>query len=234
MNAFYSILSINITPETGEKIAVGLLLSNGKESLFRHSGQKVKILSSLLPQDQISFINKYLKSINKVITEIGKKENELLAFEGLEINHFVNEYYLDYLSNYNQNVITFSKPNRIDVQVEKSVFEKLYKNLITSYLTEKEPQKKHNISLIRDRFIPTVTEYFSIDKELSPNDYDDLKFPVQIDLFGKNEKPVIAKFLDLERNISFVKSVAKLVFDIYDKGVDAGLLYRLQNLLKPF
>ncbi len=48
MKTFYSILYAVIRPETDEKIAIGLMLSDGRNSLFEHSKYKLSSIRSLV------------------------------------------------------------------------------------------------------------------------------------------------------------------------------------------
>ena len=121
----------------------------------------------------------------------------------------LSEPYVEYLSVYNNNVISQSKPVQIDLSVTESNFQVLYQKYIEKnvILPEKE---KHSVNKVKEIFIPRVKKYFSIDKELTTNDFPTLLFPVTCDLLGKNERTVISQFLDLERAIYHIKN------DYYD------------------
>lgn len=140
MNTFYSILSAVINPVSGEKISVGLLLSDGNRSLFDFSENWLSLLNSLVDKETKKFIRHYLKSIESVLDKIDLNQEQLTILDEAGKNLAVNESYIAYLSVYNQNVISFSKPVSIDVKVEEQVFTALFSKFID--------EETHNKDLI--------------------------------------------------------------------------------------
>jgi hypothetical protein len=76
--------------------------------------------------------------------------------------------------------------------------------------TSKEAVIAKGINKVRDTFIPTVSDYFLTEKQVTPKQIKRLSMPVNVDLFGKNEIPVIAQFIDMERHYNHIKT------DYYD------------------
>ena len=220
MKTFYSIFSAVLNPNTSEKLSLGLLLSNGYQSIFDYSVDKLNMIRPVISRDQYFFIKNYFHSINNVITRIDKNILEYSVFEKEGKNAIINEPYFEYLSTYNQNVITVSSPVRIDLEVNKKIFTKLFVKYIAE---EKEltPKKEHDVGKIKKKLIPEVDKYFSVDKEILPLDNSKTHFPVKIDLIGKNQQIVISQFLDLERNLFYLKSDffdLELIPDIFPEG----------------
>ena len=205
MKTFYSILSAVINPSTGEKISVGLLLSDGNRSEFSFSDNRLSLLNGLLDKETRRFIRQYLKTIENVIEKIDINEMQTSIFEETGKNVIVNEPYISYLNVYNQNVIAFSKPVSIDVPVNDQIFSALFGKFIDHETTPKTNIRK-NILIVKTEFLPRVKPYYSIEKELSTSEYPNLILPVTIDLFGKNEDFVIGQFFDLEKNVNFIKN----------------------------
>ncbi len=205
MKTFYSILSAIINPVSREKISLGLLLSDGNTSLFEYSNNRISLISSLIDLEGKKFIRQYLKSIENVIAKIDVNQDQLTIFQAEGKNLIINEPYIEYLSTYSQNVISFSKPIAIDVKVEQIVFKNLFSKFIDEE-TDVEPKLKSNIQLVKADFYPKVNEYFSIEKEITHEKYPKVLLPVTIDLLGKNEKYVLGQFLDLEKNIYHIKN----------------------------
>jgi hypothetical protein len=205
MKTFYSILSAVINPVSGEKISLGMLLSDGNTSLFNFSDTRLSLVGSLIDKENKKFIKQYLKSIENVINKIDINDDQLTIFENEGKNLIVNESYIDYLSSYSQNVISFSKPVAIDVNVDQKIFESLFVKFIDEE-TDIEPLHRHNVEIVKAGFFPEVNNYFSIEKEFTPEHYPKVILPVTIDLFGKNEIEVIGQFLDLEKNIYHIKN----------------------------
>ncbi len=205
MKTFYSIISVVINPITSDKIATGLLLSDGQNSLYTYSGNRLSFIKSLVSKEQFSFIKDYLKSFNEIIEKIDTNPEEQMAFDYADDKLIINEPYFEYMSVYGHNVVTASKPVQIDVSVNKNNFNQLFQKFIGKEV--KIPSKdKKNIIEVKDNFTTSVTEYFSIEKELTSENYPNLIFPVTMDLFGKNENYVIGQFIDLERQLNYIKN----------------------------
>jgi hypothetical protein len=143
MNTFYSILSAVINPVSGEKISVGLLLSDGNRSLFDFSENRLSLLNSLIDKETKKFIRQYLKSIDTVLNKIDINQDQLTILDEAGKNLVVNEPYIAYLSVYNQNVISFSNPVSIDVKVEEQVFIALFSKFIDDETNVKSHIKSH-------------------------------------------------------------------------------------------
>lgn len=212
MKTFYSILYAVIRPETDEKIAVGLILSDGNNSLFEHSKHKLSAIRSLLGGSEYKFIQNYISSVKRTITDSLKNLNQHSIFEFIDAKHpVINESYFQYLSVYSTNLVWFSKPLQIDVTINQEVFEKLFTKLVDHDLSRAViTSELHGVKGVKQSFIPAVSEYFSSEKEITNEDFSGLIMPVTIDLIGKNEHLVFAQFVDLERQITYIKN------DYYD------------------
>jgi hypothetical protein len=217
MKTFYSILSVIINSVSGEKISIGLLLSDGNRSLFAFSENRLSLLSSLVDKETKKFVRQYLKSIESIIKKIDVNQDQLTILEETGKNLIINEPYISYLSIYNQNVISFSKPVSIDVKIEEKIFSKLFSRFIDDD-TNVKTHIKSNIQLIKTNFYPRVKDYFSFEKELTPENHKRLILPVSIDLLGKNDNFVIGQFFDLEKNIYHIKT------DYFDYNQVSGII----------
>jgi hypothetical protein len=130
MKTFYSILSAVINSVSGEKISLGLLLSDGNKSIFNFSENRLSLLSSIVDKDTRKFIRQYLKSIENIIGKIDINHDQMTILDETGKNIIMNEQYIGYLSVYNQNVISFSNPVSITVEVNESIFAKLFSRFI--------------------------------------------------------------------------------------------------------
>ena len=91
----------------------------------------MRILKELVTESHYKFIKKYLKSIEKI--NIGIDEvNGMISFpENAEIQQSAfNEQYIGYLSDYNNNIITFRKPVKIEVPVDDISFLRLFEKYV--------------------------------------------------------------------------------------------------------
>jgi len=209
MKTFYSILSAVINSVSGEKISLGLLLSDGNKSIFNFSENRLSLLSSILDKDTRKFIRQYLKSIENIIGKIDINHDQMTILDETGKNVIMNEQYIGYLSVYNQNVISFSNPVSITVEVNESIFAKLFSRFIDDE-TNLKTNYKSNIQHKKAEFYPRVNDYYAIEKELISVFSNKLMLPVSVDLFGKNDNYVIGQFFDLEKSIYHIKN------DYYD------------------
>jgi hypothetical protein len=205
MKTFYSILSVVINPVSGEKISVGLLLSNGNDSIFRCSDNRLSIVLKILDNDSKRFIKNYIKSIDSVINKIDINDDSSNIFYNEGKNVIVNEPYIEYLSRYSRNVINFSKPTPIDVELADKVYDNLFAKFIAEEIASEKPEERIIISA-KKSFFPKAEKYFSIEKEFIANKQTKLLLPAKIDLFGKNGEIVMGQFFDLEKSANNIKS----------------------------
>jgi len=207
MKTFFSILSIPIRQESGEKIAVGLLLSDGINSRFEYSCSKLKVVKDLVNESRYKFIRKYLRSIEKVNFRIDENKGRIDFVKNPEMQYsYINEPYIDYISVYNNNILVFCKPIRIDISVNEENFIRLFEKYVD---VEKPTEEKYlkQVSRVKEDFLPTVINYFSEEKELTEKEYPSIIIPLTVDLFGRNNIPVYAQFVDLERRrLDHIKS----------------------------
>jgi hypothetical protein len=208
MNTFYSIVYALITPQTGEKISLGLLLSDDEKSIFRFSKAKLSVVHSLVGDEQSRFIADYIHSLDRQCNAKDSCRPEIDLDFADAAKSLVSERYIDYLSVYNQNIITFSKPVVIDMEISPASMDILFPKLIN----EKQPiyqlqiHHEHKLSDVRNSFVHVVSNHFSIDREITKTEFPGLIMPVKIDLFGKNERTVFAKFFDFERKTDHIKN----------------------------
>ena len=211
MNTFLSILSVPVRPESEEKIALGIFLSDGENSLFNYSGDKLSLLKDLIDEVQHKFIRNYLKAIERVTSKKEEANSQISIPDVPRLQElFINEPSFEYMSIYNRNMAVFSKPVKIDLPVNDEIFARLFEKYID---TIKVSTKKilNQVQRTKESFLPEVIAHFTGEKELTEKDFPGIVIPLKVDLSGKNETPVYAQFLDLERKLlTFIKN------DYYD------------------
>lgn len=219
MKTFFSILSAPIRPESGEQISLGLILSDGNKSLFNFSVTKLAVIKSLTEDSSYHFIKRYLKAIENVINKVDTDDPTLIPRIHDQKNIVVNEPYIEYLSIYNRNVLSFSKPAKIDVEVTPEKFNQLFEKFIDIIrIPTIKNTIKGSISQVKRSFMPSVSNYFAENRKITPNEFPSVIIPVTIDLFGKNENIVFAQFIDMERNFNHIK------IDYYDLKELRGII----------
>ncbi len=209
MSTFYSVISATINPLTDESIALGLLLSDGKQSRYAFSSNRLSLVRSLVSSVQYKFIKDYLKSFQNIIRKLDKNAGEQTDMQDLKENLVVNEQYMSYMSIYSQNVVKVNSPVTIDLPVNETSFRKLFIKFIDKQDHSPRRERK-SILQVKDDFAEKVKDHFTADRELPVDEFPNLELPVTVDLFGKNEKIIVVQFVDLERQINFIKT------DLYD------------------
>lgn len=210
MNTYYTILSVAIRPEIDEKLSIGLILINNKQVSFFVSESKLITIKKLVSQ---SFFKGVKASIKFIENSFRKNHNKLTNRQHvLELNiedksDVFNFEYIDYLSNYNNNVITFSKPIVINVEFSKELFQKLFQKFINETDFDIKPEKtKSTVEYFKKISYPKVKQYFNIEKEIDSFIYPKLIMPVKMDLMGKNEREVFAQSIDMSKSLRSIEN----------------------------
>jgi hypothetical protein len=219
MNTFYSNIFTSISPFSHERINLGLLLfqESGK-SLVKFSPEKLSFIKQLLPEDSFKLLKLQLKTFENLT--YSKNEYDL------GFNRFSTSY-IQYISDYTNNLISLTPPKQIDVEVNEVVFKKLYEQFVFKPEISGLPLKKKSSIILteaKNSFIPKVKERVNVDYQLKASEFDFMVFNLQVDLIGKNDVPVLTQFVDfqggsesIKRRINDYVSIIK-PFEIIEEG----------------
>lgn len=203
MKTFYSILSVNIRPEINERLSIGLLMICGERVLFRHSISKLSVIQKLISRDVYKATQNYLKLIETSVTSnatISSNNNEFPLKIESKYDRLFSEQYIEYLSRYNNNLISFSKPNFVELEASDQIFGLLFNKFID--LEEFVDQVIiKRIDRFKKQYYPQVKSYFNIDQEINSTQYSGLFSPVKVDLMGKNDIEVFGQSIDFEKRV---------------------------------
>lgn len=145
MKTFYSILSLNIRPEINERLSVGMVMVFKEKVFFHFSKRKLSVIQKLLSKDRYKASLNYLKMIEKS-TSTNELINQTTGIrqqkQESKYDRIFSEQYIEYLSRYNNNLVSFSKPNFIDIDVNEQIFEILFKKLVYDSAFEVISKKK--------------------------------------------------------------------------------------------
>lgn len=197
MRTYISIVSIATKALTHEKFGIGLLCITSDRSFFRYSVEKWRIISKLLPKEARSLAMSSLKSIEAQLTEN--------PFQLKGDNHSFSESYLEYLSRYNNNLIQFSKPEYIDLDVNEILFRSLFRKYI--YSDEKFTEHRAEVNVLdtfKTVFLNRAEIYANIDYTVTNSIIKDLISPVKVDLFGKNGAYVTGQTINFSKNKAYL------------------------------
>ncbi|MFO7658120.1 MAG: hypothetical protein R6W78_13755 [Bacteroidales bacterium] len=208
MKTFYSILSLNINPGINERLSVGMLMIFGEKVFFHYSKHKLSVLLKLIDKTTYKAALDYLKLIEK---SVSGNEN-ILSKELLELksenkySQIFSERYIEYLSRYNNNLISFSKPKFLEIDATENIFRKLFVKLIDESAFETVEKKDGQIDRFKKQFYPKAEQFFNIEQEIDSTIFTGLLTPIKIDLLGKNKIEVFAQSIDFEKPIRYIES----------------------------
>lgn len=210
MATYYSILSVQIRPEIQEKISIGFLLMSEGHLFFNYSNHKLSVAKNLLDENGYRLLKDSLKNIEATAIQQGhallkEKNRQTVIDQSFLINVF-SQNYIEYLSIYNNNIITFSSPKEIDLEANETIFRKLF----LKYIDDSETlistvSKPKSIDTFKVSYRNRLVKHFNIDKELTSKQIPNLIAPVRVDLMGMNNIPVYAKAVDFEKRYYNIK-----------------------------
>jgi hypothetical protein len=194
MKAFYSILYTTIRPIAKEQLSIGLFMSDSKKSYFHFSNEKVSLAKRLLTNSSYSLLRSYLEGLRKDI----QMRDDDSGFSDISPEYF------NYLSNYCNNLISFSKPTPINIEFNKESFEKLFEKLVFNYERNVEHiVKNQTVDFVRKKFYPQIKERVNLNQTLTPLEIPNLIIPkVKVDFIGKNDIPVAGGAVNFEAGMT--------------------------------
>ncbi|WP_159523703.1 hypothetical protein [Sunxiuqinia indica] len=202
MKTFYSILSINIRPEINERLSIGLLMICQEKVYFRYSSSKLSVIQKLIGKETYKATQQYLSLIensvgsNEAISQV--KGNLDLKVES-KYDRLFSEQYISYLSRYNNNLVSFSNPNFVDLVGSEQIFNTLFGKFVDRILVDSGQQKTKQIDQFKRNYYPNVKPYFNIEQEINSTQFSRLLTPIKIDLMGKNDIEVFAQSIDFDK-----------------------------------
>ncbi len=196
MNTFYSILRCATRPTVDEQLSIALFLKSNNKVFFRYSPSKLDVIKNLISKEAFGLIKANIKNIDTYISE--KSTNEILTSTN---DRLLNESYFKYLSVYANNLITFSKPIKIDVTANDEVFNKLY----NKFIFESEGQKIEHVDSVikvKKKLNPKIEQYVNIDIQLREEHIPELAIPTKVWFVGENQVKVTGEAVDFNRKHS--------------------------------
>lgn len=208
MKPFYCILFSPIRPTLEERLSIAFLAVSNNKVYFRYSHDKLSIVKSLIPANGHHLLKSTLSAIdNYVNTKNNKYNSEQLFIDGLD---FVNENmfryeYLEYLNNYSNNLLHFSKPSYIDIDINDDIFDKLYQKYV--HTLDKTGKKKENIiNIIKESINSKIEGKVNLNKEIDSNIVPNLVVPTKVWFIGKNEIDVTGQVFDFSKQNNFLEN----------------------------
>lgn len=201
MKPFYSILYCPIRPIVDERLSIALIVVTESKVYYRFSNDKLKVIKELVPLPAHNLLKSSLNNIEHYLMNKSKSSdtNQLLIDgENKFTERFLQRDYFQYLSNYSNNLLHFSEPKNIDLDINQEVFEQMYLKLI--FEPDFINDKKELISTkVKTKINPKIKLHVNIDFELNAKHIPGLIVPTPVWFIGKNDKDVTGEILDFDK-----------------------------------
>ena len=215
MKTFYSILNLYIRPEIEEKLSLGMLLVDGSKVRFEYSRNKLKHSKNFISKATYRAVTNYLKYVQDAVSsnEIINNSQEIISLKDQnKYNRMFSVSYIEYLSRYNNNVLTFSEPKLLDVDVKEDIYMRMFKKLIDENAFHIKERTSSKIDRIKKEFYPKMKPHFSIEKTIDSTLYSGLLTPLKLDLLGKNDVEVFGQSIDFNKKVKALEnSIGSLI-----------------------
>lgn len=218
MKTFFSIIYLPLNSNLQEKISIGLVMSNGEQSIFKVSNPKMQIIKGLVSSNKFSILKNYFSNI---INEIEPKIDEFkLNIKSDVSNNWLNQSYFSYLNRYSNNLVIYSEPRKIEKDVTLEIFKQLFNKYVFEYEEEINLINKSEdiLSKVKTSLFSKIEDRVNLNVTVDSNDFNELLTPVDVNFLGKNGVIVAGQTIDfvkrlynlendLTRYISFTKAV---------------------------
>jgi hypothetical protein len=208
MNTFYSLIKIAPNPASGDNITIGIIVSDASGFRYRFSKSRIGIVKKL-----IGDTNGILAYIEKQISAKIDSENKSFFNDRLDTISRLTESYFNYLNNYCNGILQFSKPGKIFDSLNDEKFEKLYKLLvdkegdeISALQSDKNNRISAFFSKVETRLIDRVSDKIHVKEKFNSDIIPSLLTPFEMDCIGKNGSLIGAKSISLEQSQQTIAS----------------------------
>src|SRR5690606_24100681 len=200
MKAFFSIIYLPLKPNLQEKISVGLVMSNNDRTLFKVSITKLQIVKNLFSNNKYNLIKDYF---NNIIKEIEPKvEEPRLDVMDNYSNNWLNESYFSYLNRYSNNLVIYSEPRKIDLEVTSDNFKELFEKLVFNFVDDIHTRKPNDIlSKVKAKLYSKIEERVNLNVTVKSSDFTELITPVDVNFIGKNGIVVAGQAIDFDKRL---------------------------------
>jgi hypothetical protein len=199
MMSYYSIVSISSHSHLGERFNIGLLCINRDKAYFHFSEAKLKIIAKLFNKSAELLIKSTLESVQKEVLDFNTKHDESKdLFIQTKDGKNLSRTYLTYLSRYNNNLVQFTAPDEIDLDIDQVIFEKLFhKYIFDEERFILESKNQHNqFDKVYESFLKKAEKYVNTNFKVTSDIISGLITPKKVDMFGKNGSFNLAHSID--------------------------------------
>jgi hypothetical protein len=201
MQTYYTVLYIPVNTSLEERLSIGLIMSDGENHYFKYSQSKLQIIKALVSTKMHSMLKSYFKNLDNETNYRLNLNNEIFndTFNN-ENGKWINMSYLKYLSKYSNNLIQYSEPKPIGIELNKENFNKLFEKFI--YINEEVMPIVNNVTVydkVKLNLYPKIESRVNIDTTLTVNEISNLFVPLEVNFIGMNDVPVAGQTFDFEK-----------------------------------
>jgi hypothetical protein len=173
-----------------------IMLNDLGEVKFKYSSEKLSRVKSLFTVEGFKLLKSFIESLDH-------KTNNIVQFGLINNNQPFTSSYLEYLSNYANNLVLFTKPQPVDIELNDFNFKLLFEKFVFEFPKEKiatYSSTASELDIIKESFLPKVSKRVNINYTLKAEKHDYLVFDMQLDMIGKNDRPVLNQFIEFGSN----------------------------------
>ncbi len=201
MQTYYTVLYIPVNTSLEERLSIGLIMSDGENHYFKYSQSKLQVIKALVSTKMHSMLKSYFKNLDNEANQRLNLNNEIFnSTIKSEKGKWINLSYLTYLSKYSNNLIQYSEPKPIGIELNNENFNKLFEKFI--YINEEVMPVVNNVTIydkVKLNLYPKIENRVNIDTTLTANEIPNLFVPLEINFIGMNDVPVAGQTFDFEK-----------------------------------
>lgn len=238
MKSFYSILKLSPNIATEDSVAIGVLLFDGEKFRCFFSDKKKKLANKLLDDKSVNvnfIVNQIIDKCNTVNSD-NEKLKLFYKFDKIsEISYF------NYLSNYSNGLIQFSKPKPLYEEMNDMAFEKLINFLFNEPLhkyleIDDSIHLQRSMALIERNLINKVDKKIHTHYKFKPEMFPSIYFSYEMDCIGLNGSLIGAKSLpfnksaqSLDKDISHYFALISSLSSKFNKSLKDNNFYLISE-----
>jgi hypothetical protein len=201
MQTYYTVLYIPVNTSLEERLSIGLIMSDGENHYFKYSQSKLQVIKALVSTKMHSMLKSYFKNLDNETNQRLNLNNEIFnkSFNN-EKGKWINLSYLTYLSKYSNNLIQYSEPKPIGIELNDENFNKLFEKFI--YINDEVIPIINNVTIydkVKLNLYPKIESRVNIDTTLTVNEIPNLFVPLEVNFIGMNDVPVAGQTFDFEK-----------------------------------
>jgi len=205
MKSFYTILKLSPNIATEDSVAIGVLLFDGTKFRTYFSDRKKRMAYSLLNDKNVN-LNFIINQIIEKVTSINDDKDKVKLF--YKFDKLSDVSYFNYISNYSNGIIQFSKPKILFEELDDVGFKRLinflFKEEVSVNIIKKEDAFIKTRNVIERKLIKKVNDRVHTHYKFNQNVFPAIYFPFDMDCIGLNGSLIGAKSLSFDKSLQVI------------------------------